>query len=208
MEKPGYISFLPALTVMRILLAAYLLFMAGCQLDNQRHAVSHHTIYILPLNNFPKNISSQIFQKLRTHLPNVQLLPNETIPAFAFNEERKRFRADEILRWLEKKSGSNEKYIALTQHDISTTKGKIKDWGVMGLAQQPGSAAVASNYRLKNKNNFYKVVMHELAHSSGLPHCPQKTCFLRDAKGGDHSEEEISFCSNCTQRLTALGWML
>ncbi len=193
---------------MRILLACIFIFLLGCKANNRQRAVSHQTIYILPVNGFPQKTSNQVYKKLQQHLPNVLLLPNEDLPAAAYNGKRKRYRADEILKWLRKKSQSNQKYIVLTHHDISTTKGNIKDWGVMGLAYQPGSAAVASTYRLKNKNNFYKVVMHELAHSSGLPHCPQRTCFLRDANGGDHSEEEKSFCSNCTQQLTMLGWLL
>ena len=78
----------------------------------------------------------------------------------------------------------------------------------MGLGFCPGRACVASVYRLKDKNNFYKVAVHELAHTTGLPHCPDKTCYLRDAKGTDPTAEEIAFCNTCSNYLKEKGWKL
>jgi archaemetzincin len=95
--------------------------------------------------------------------------------------------------------------------DISTTKNGIKDWGIMGLGYRPGKSCVVSDFRMavKNRNQqFYKVVLHELGHTEGLPHCKTKTCLMRDAEGGNHLDEEKDFCKNCKDFLLNKGWQL
>ena len=76
----------------------------------------------------------------------------------------------------------------------------------MGLGFQPGKACIASNFRLRDKKNFFKVALHELGHTTGLPHCPEKTCFMRDAEGGDPTGEESGFCTKCKNYLIKKGW--
>lgn len=47
----------------------------------------------------------------------------------------------------------------MTNKNISTTKGKYYDWGVMGLGYCPGVSCVVSTYRLSKKilmNNYLK----------------------------------------------------
>ncbi|PBJ14533.1 hypothetical protein [Flavobacterium sp. ACN6] len=81
--------------------------------------------------------------------------------------------------------------------------------GCNGLGYKPGKACVVSDFRLsqENKNNqFYKLVLHELGHTAGLPHCEIKTCLMRDAKGGNPLDEEKDFCFKCKTFLKAKGW--
>lgn len=104
------------------------------------------------------------------------------------------------------RAASHEVYIGITMQDISTTKGNNPDYGVMGLGFQPGKACIASNFRLRDKKNFFKVALHELGHTTGLPHCPEKTCFMRDAEGGDPTGEESGFCTKCKNYLIKKGW--
>lgn len=62
----------------------------------------------------------------------------------------------------------------------------MKDFGVMGLGYRPGKACVASSFRLNKENldeQFYKIAIHELGHTQGLSHCPEKMCFMRSAEG-------------------------
>ena len=99
-------------------------------------------------------------------------------------------------------------YIGITTVDISASKGDNPDWGVMGLGFRPGKAAVASNFRMNNKEDFWKVAIHELGHTAGLPHCPVKTCFMRNAHGGNPTAEEKEFCSGCKKTLIDQGWKL
>ena len=99
----------------------------------------------------------------------------------------------------------------MTSKDISTTKDKIKDWGIMGLGFCPGNSCIASTFRLNKSEiytQFFKVAIHELGHTQGLQHCIVKTCFMRDAEGKNHTNEEKEFCSDCKEILINAGWDL
>lgn len=167
------------------------------------------SIKIIPLgDNIPEAFIRSVQGEVEKFLPDVNLEPVSPLPSFAYNKVKNRYRADSIIHWLSRRANANEIYLAITNVDISTTKGEIKDWGVMGLGFQPGKAAIASNFRMKNKTDFWKVAIHELGHTSGLPHCPEKTCFMRDANGGNPTREEKSFCKNCELALKKIGWQL
>lgn len=133
------------------------------------------------------------------------------LPIKALNNTKKRYRADSMLKYLKQINDKGTFLIGLTSSDISTTKNGIQDWGVMGLGNCPGSVCIASSYRLKNKNKaeqLSKVAIHELGHTQGLPHCAEKTCYMRDAEGENPTDEEIDFCKNCKTYLLKLGWHL
>jgi archaemetzincin len=81
----------------------------------------------------------------------------------------------------------------------------------MGLGFEPGNACVISTFRLSKTNfaaQFYKVALHELGHTQGLPHCPNKTCLMRDAEGSNHLDEETGFCPSCKAYLKSKGWLI
>src|SRR5688500_1528028 len=60
----------------------------------------------------------------------IQVLPVQSLPKKAFYKPRSRYRADEILNWLDGRRSQTEKVIALTQSDISSTHLGQYDWGV------------------------------------------------------------------------------
>lgn len=161
---------------------------------------------VLPLGKVDQRLINDAVFQLKKHIGTVILLPAEKLPEHAYYKPRNRYRADSLIKWMASKASRGEVYVGLTQKDISTEKGQIKDYGVMGLGFQPGGACVISSFRLRSKQNFYKVVLHEAGHTAGLPHCPVKTCYLRDAKGKDPTGEETGFCNNCTRLLQAKGW--
>lgn len=194
---------------MRVISIAILLFVfVGACKQKNNPSLQQPVLKLLPLGEIENKVVQEIYQKLQLTHSNVTLLNREPLPAFAFYAPRNRYRADSIIHWLQQRASANETYIAITNADISTIKERHKDFGVMGLGYQPGNACVASLYRLENKNNLYKVAIHELGHTTGLPHCPGKTCYLRDAKGGDPTDEEKGFCPNCTKYLKSKGWIL
>lgn len=152
----------------------------------------------------------------------VQLLPEQKLPKSAFVDVKSpRYRADSIINIQRRSMPKHLDYImGLTESDISVTKrddaGKIKspkwkyaDFGIMGLAYCPGNSCIISGYRLKHKNNkvhfgrFRKVVIHELGHNFGLPHCPDKKCVMTDAvesiKTIDNANPEL--CMKCQNTL-------
>jgi archaemetzincin len=187
---------------------------AACR-ENQTMPVATHWmktqkqqmhIKVLPLGPTNKSHIKQAVSALEKYAGPVTLLEKQDLPTHAFYAPRNRYRADKLIQWMAAKADRGEVFIGLTSSDISTTKGSIADFGVMGLGYRPGRACIVSSFRLRNKSNFYKVVLHEAAHTSGLPHCPVSTCFLRDAKGGDPTGEETGFCNACAKYLKRKGW--
>jgi len=166
------------------------------------------SIKLLPLGKINAALISTTLSDLKKIVSDVELLPHEEMPRSAFYAPRNRYRADTLIDWMSERAKNDEVYVGLTMQDISTTKGENPDYGVMGLGFQPGKACIASSFRLRNKTNFFKVVIHELGHTTGLPHCPETTCFMRDAKGGDPTGEEKAFCKTCTLYLQSRGWRL
>ncbi|MBK7764266.1 MAG: matrixin family metalloprotease [Bacteroidetes bacterium] len=127
------------------------------------------------------------------------------------NVNKTRYRADSLIHYLSRVTAKGHLTIGLTSKDISTTKNEHADWGVMGLGFCPGKSCIASTFRLKGNNKLeklYKVAIHELGHTQGLPHCPVKTCLMRDAEGKDHLNEETGFCASCKAVLIKAGWDL
>ena len=131
------------------------------------------------------------------------------MPNMAYYKLNNRYRADKILNWLSK-TYPGDTMIALTSYDISTTYGKIYDWGIFGLGSLVNNTSVTSVYRFKNKNiedRLYKIILHEIGHSYGLPHCSSDdSCFM---KAGDHTikyidNEEKKLCNKCKNKLNEL----
>ena len=132
----------------------------------------------------------------------VDILDNRTLPASFYYKPRSRFRADSIIRYQEK-FGYTSYILGVMNNDISTTVHNVQDFGILGLSFRPGKTAVVSNYRLKDKNLFYKIAVHELLHCFGLPHCEQKdrTCYICDADKTPQPEKQTRLCEQCKKKL-------
>ena len=169
------------------------------------------TILIQPFEDVKPKQLAEISENIRKIYPKIKILEPIDFPKNTFYQPRNRYRADSIIKYLRTKAPNNCVTLALTNKDISVTKGKVADFGVMGLGYRPGKACVASSFRLntKNKNEqFYKIAIHELGHTQGLKHCPDKTCFMRDAEGKNPTNEEKDFCQNCKKVLRSKHWKI
>ena len=169
------------------------------------------TILIQPFEDVKPKQLAEISENIRKIYPKIKILEPIDFPKNTFYQPRNRYRADSIIKYLRTKTPNNCVTLALTNKDISVTKGKVADFGVMGLGYRPGNACVASSFRLnpKNKNEqFYKIAIHELGHTQGLKHCPDKTCFMRDAEGKNPTNEEKDFCQNCKKVLRSKHWKI
>lgn len=166
-------------------------------------------IRVIPLGiNGNDVLLVDVTNRIKNVFPEVRVLAERDLPEFAYYKNRNRYRADSLIRWMESLAAKDEVYIGITNKDISTSKGEHADWGVMGLGYCPGHACIASSCRLKNKSMLWKVAIHEMGHTAGLPHCKNTSCFMRDAEGGDPTAEEKYFCNSCRAFLIDKGWKL
>lgn len=176
------------------------------KMDGEKEAV---TILVQPFKDLKPESIKFVTNKIKKVYPNIKVLEPIDFPDNTYNKERNRYRADSIIKFLDQRTKENFVTIGLTSKDISTTKGNIKDFGIMGLGFRPGKACVASKFRLSKKNSdeqFFKVAIHELGHTQGLPHCSEKQCFMRDAEGKNPTDEETDFCKKCKRFLINKNW--
>lgn len=194
----------------RSLVICLLLFIAfqSCFDSQSRHRV----IVIQPFSDFPSELFQSVYRQVKLINPNTVLWSSVPLPQTAYYPLRARYRADKLIAYLKTTVADNDTVvIGLTGKDISTTKGDVADWGVMGLAYEPGRACIVSSFRLNRQrlaSQFYKVVVHELGHTQGLPHCPDPSCYMRNAEGGNPTDEEHDFCPSCKAYLKSKGWRL
>lgn len=134
-------------------------------------------------------------------------LPAVELPSDAYYSPRARYRAERILTYLkDHRPTASARIVGLTDQDISTTRGTIPDWGVIGLAMLGGPSCVVSSARCGSMNRsggagttrFRKAVVHEVGHSLGLSHCPTPGCLLNDAQGRARTiDQETDLCPRC-----------
>lgn len=184
--------------------------------------IRKQVIALQPLEQYDPQHLQFIQRELQAfyHVP-IQLLKERSLPASFINTTKgTRYSADSIVKWLARTTpDSITKVVALTHQDIFITKrehGQIKEpestyavWGIFGYAQLPGRSCVVSDHRLQTTNSqrfhhrLRTVVIHEVGHTMGLPHCPEKNCIMNDAnesiKTVDNSGND--YCNDCRNDL-------
>jgi len=200
--------------------------LSGC--GNNHHDifgnhVSKKYIAIQPLGAFEK----QRIDFIRREITNfykvpVIILPSVNIPrSFIKQQKGDRYCADSILLFLKQfKNDSIVEVVGLVHKDIYTTKkdregniqkpvAKYAVWGIAGLGYLPGDECVISDVRLKTKDStvfkhrLKTVVIHEIGHNLGLPHCKVKSCIMSDTneKIATIDNSRNDYCDECKLKL-------
>ncbi len=190
---------------------------AAQKLSESKESQETHTkdkasiVIIQPFDGISDAQVNYIFNELKKVVPLVVLNPSIPLPSRAYYKPRNRYRADTLNLFLKERTKNGYVTIGLTNKDISTDNGNIVDWGVMGLAYMPGKSCTVSPFRLSTKNindQYFKVAIHELGHTQGLPHCADIFCLMTDAKGKNNTDKEEGFCEKCKSFLVKKGWKL
>ena len=145
----------------------------------------------------------------------IEVIAPQSLPQAAFYAPRKRYRAEKLLTFLDAHAPKDaQRVVGLTAVDISTSKGAIFDWGVLGLATIDGRVCVLSKFRCGRGTKtaeqalvrYGKTAVHEVGHTLGLDHCPTAACLMEDAKGTvTTTDREYDLCPRCRARLRSLG---
>jgi archaemetzincin len=159
--------------------------------------------YILLLLSFSSEADvEQVKQTIEKFYGIKTIVKKADMPMVASAHDRGRYNADRVLDYLQQQY-PNQKVIALTSKDICTNLNGKPCWGVLGLSYLGKPYSVSSVHRIKSDkvNSLSKVAIHEIGHTFGLLHCPQKYCFMQSANGKDHTKQLNRFCSRCTRLL-------
>ena len=126
-----------------LLIFIFLISLFSCHDYDKKDTVENKlTIDILPFNDISKETVNRVFIELKKIYPNIELKQPMALPKSAYYLPRNRYRADSLIRFIKNITPKDHVTIALTSKDISATKGKISDYGIMGLGYRPGNACV------------------------------------------------------------------
>jgi len=171
-------------------------------------------IVVVPLGDVPDNAVESTVSALKEafNLP-VETGASTALPRSAYYEPRDRFRADKLIPFL-KTLGypTDRKVVGVTNFDISTTARGQYDWGVFGLGSLGGETCIVSTFRLTGPGSkspverLADVVVHEVGHTLGLPHCKTPKCLMSDAGGSIKTVDTSTgrFCTSCRGKLGAI----
>ena len=207
----------------RVLAAAFALFSLASLALSSRAAAdpaprTRTTVVLVPLGTNSREVNAAVAAALSERLQvAVKMHEPVAMPKEAFYPPRGRYRAEKILAFLDGIADgepAGTRVLGLTEDDISTTKGKVKDWGVFGLGEIGRRNCVLSLFRLKRGakgpahllRRVTSVATHEVGHTLGLPHCPNAGCVMQDAEGSikNTDEGDGTLCGNCRATIDRL----
>ncbi|GAC1377183.1 MAG: archaemetzincin family Zn-dependent metalloprotease [Polyangiales bacterium] len=194
---------------------------ASVELPAPPPAPRHLDVHLVPLGDVSADTLADTADALRAHAPvDVVIESRRPLPASA-SVGASRFRAEKLLEFLASLPLSLQtggaKVMGVAAVDIVTTKGGNPTWGILGLGAIDGRCSVLSTFRIERAwekgggapaalvhARLWKVSLHELGHTLGLPHCPRARCIMEDAHGTVQTVDgEDALCPECAARFEA-----
>ena len=151
----------------------------------------------------------------------VIILPSVQIPETFRSINEEKYSADSLVSFLSKfKNDTIVEVVGLTHNDIYTIRehqirlnNELSVFyelrGIFGLGYMSGNSSVISDYRLMSNdkallnNRLRKVIIHEIGHNLGLPHCSDDLCLMSEANGNIATLNKVGgdYCIHCKRKL-------
>lgn len=185
----------------------------GTKREVKAVAKSKKTVHVYFFEGFNKSLGDNTMKELKHIFDSVAFEGVIPFPDSAYYAPRNRYKADKLVKHLRQRQTSSELVVGFSPKDISGRVHGYDDFGVMGWTCVPLHSAVVSTYRLGDKSrlqiDFVKLVLHELGHADGLPHCKNSSsCYMRDANKQNPFPKLDGFCDKCNTHLSKRGWNL
>ena len=171
------------------------------------------TIYIYRYDDFPEAKAEQLKNELQEVYPSVILVKTSILlPKECYYKPRDRYKGTGLLDDLMKfRNGGYA--LGLTRKIIYDRNEISSTFGVFGISYIGDSVSVISSLRPKtlkplSDDEIQELMLHELGHAFGLPHCKDERCMMVDAEHGNKFAQTQSFCNNCKKYLNSKGWRL
>lgn len=168
---------------------------------NQIYIISDGTVSKTLLNQLRDSLddgrcweyTNRLYYNRDDYAPAV--VSDEIIDLKPYTTSSSRIRADKVI---DADTCNMEGLIIVTAKDICAPVRGKKEWGILGLSKKTHSCII-STYRLKNKKDLWKLAIHELNHSYGIPHCTSNDphCIMKDANKHPHFETLTHVCDGC-----------
>lgn len=162
-------------------------------------------VKLVVLGEFDDALAEAVAQGLRDELQvEVETISGEPLPRRAYYRPRRRYRAERLLDHLRQRlegAPASVRVLGLTSVDISTTKGDVHDWGILGLGDIGGRACVISSFRMRRRGlrdqahlrfRVVSTAIHEVGHTLGLEHCLEPRGVMNDARGTIRTVDQSS----------------
>jgi len=165
-------------------------------------------IFIRPLGNVNPEYVSFVKSSIEDFYGfKCEVLSKVEVSDDILSKSKKRCDANKILT----KFKTDSNIVLVTERDICQKRGKVGEYGIIGLGFCPGKVCVISTCRIKNKvtkKSFFdrlkKVTLHEMGHNLGIPHCSNSDrCLMNDAKGTVKTidKEDLFICDKCVKKI-------
>lgn len=171
------------------------------------------TIYIYRYDDFSDAKAEQLKNELLKVHPSLILVKTSIpLPKECYYKPRDRYRGTGLLDDLMK--FRNGGYALGLTREIIYDKNEISPtFGVFGISYIGDSVSVISSLRPKtlkplSDDEIQELMLHELGHAFGLPHCKDERCMMVDAEHGNKFAQTQSFCDDCKRYLNNKGWKL
>jgi archaemetzincin len=161
-------------------------------------------VALLPLGDVPGDVLGALASTLTASGIPCEARGSLPLPPEAFVPRKDQWDAERILQGLPR--SPPETLVAVTGGDLFVEGRNF----VFGLADTAGGAALVSVARLRSRDpevtrrRLLKEVVHELGHTLGAAHCPDRACVMHLSRSlGDTDAKDIAFCPTCESHLPA-----